>query len=768
VGATQQFTATAKYSDGSTADVSATASWTAATQATATVNASGLATGVASGSTTVTASLSGIIGSSMLAVNAKVLTSVAVSPTSATIGVGATQQFRATATYNDGSTADVTSAANWTVATQATASVNSSGLATGVASGSTTVTASLSGISGTSTLTVQTKVLTSISVSPASASVWVGATQQFSATATYNDGSTADVSATAGWTVATPTLASVNSSGLATGVASGSTAVTASLSGVSGTSTLNVGANVAMWHFDAQRSGLNAGEGSLTPSNVSMPTFGKLFSYLVDGYVYGQPLLVSNVTITGSAHNLVLVATENDSVYAFDADTYGSGTPLWQVSLLQSGETPLTGGSILPYQGITSTPAIDLTSNTMYVVSTETSSASGGTFRLHALGITSGAEKFGGPVTIQASVPGTNSDSVNGVVTLTTSCLQRAALLVANGTVFIGFGACHSGWLLAYDEQTLTQTGVFNASPNLNGEGTYGGAGGVWMGGGGPAADSSGNVYITTGNGPYDGLTAFGDSVLKFDPQLNLLDHFTPYDYEFMDCKDSDLAAGGLLLIPGSTEALAGGKTGKLYLVNTAGLGGEQPNDAGATQTLWFEADLAPPYSASCTDNQGNTWTTDINSYEIFGTAAYFNGSVYLGVTPTMSGVPGGVRQFAYSGLLTPGVESSPNILESSYGTTPFLSASGTANGILWMIDHGDPIQGAGTQTTAILRAYDASNLATELYNSGANSGDTPGYGIKFTSPIVANGKVYIATGHDPVSAVNPQGELDVYGLTGQ
>ncbi len=371
-------------------------------------------------------------------------------------------------------------------------------------------------------------------------------------------------------------------------------------------------------------------------------------------------------------------------------------------------------------------------------------------------------------MTIQATVPGTNSDSVNGVVSLTTSCVQRAALLVADGSVFIGFGACHSGWLLSYKASTLGQTGVFNSSPDLNGEGTYGGAGGVWMGGGGPAADNSGNVYITTGNGPYDGTTAFGDSVLKFDSQLHLLDHFTPNDWEYMDCQDKDLAAGGLLLIPGSMEVLAGGKNGKLYLVNTAGLGGMQANDAGATQTLWFESDLIPPYASSCTDNNGNTWTTDINSYEIFGTAAYFNGAVYLGVTPTASYVPGGLRQFAYSGQLTPGAEASSSILASSYGTTPFISANGTAGGIVWMIDHGQPIQSAGTQTAAILRAYDAGSLATELYDSGENSGDAPGYGIKFTSPVVANGKVYITTGHDAVSVANPQGELDVYGLKGQ
>ncbi len=322
----------------------------------------------------------------------KSLTSISLTPPRASIRMGATQQFSATAKYSDNTTADVSPTATWKVTTQGVATINSTGLATGVASGSSTITASVRGISGTATLTVQspTKTLTSVSVSPVSASVWVGATQQFAATARYSDGSTADVSGTATWTVATQGVASVASSGLATAAASGSTTVTASLNGMSGTATLTVGANVPMWHFDARRSGLNAGEGSLTPANVTAQTFGKIFSYLLDGYAYGQPLLLSNMTINGSTHNVVFVATEKDSVYAFDADTYGSGSPLWQVSLLQDGEGPITNGSIQPYLGITSTPAIDLTTNTMYVVSTQTS-ASGSTFRLHALDITRGA-----------------------------------------------------------------------------------------------------------------------------------------------------------------------------------------------------------------------------------------------------------------------------------------------------------------------------------------------------------------------------------------
>ena len=208
-----------------------------------------------------------------------------------------------------------------------------------------------------------------------------------------------------------------------------------------------------------------------------------------------------------------------------------------------------------------------------------------------------------------------------------------------------------------------------------------------------------------------------------------------------------------------------GGKTGKLYLLNTANLGKEQANDAGATQAFYFDSGLSRPYSQSCTDTDG-TFTAQINSYENFGTAAYFNGSVYLGVTPTGLNTPAGVRQFTISAnnTVTPGIETAPSVQEKTRGTTPFISSDGTANGILWMIDEGQPL-GSSTATTATLRAYDATNLTNELYNSGVNSGDAPGLGIKFTSPIVANGKLYISTGHDQESVPNPQGEIDVYGL---
>ena len=527
--------------------------------------------------------------------------------------------------------------------------------------------------------------------------------------------------------------------------------------------------------MDTNRSGLNDQETILTPANVAPATFGKLFSCPVDGYVYGAPLILSNQTINGAKHNVLYVATENDSVYAYDADTCGGGTPLWKVSLLQSGETPLADEAILPYAGVTSTPVIDPTSGTLYVVSTEESSA-GGTFRLSALNVDTGAQKFGGPVTINASVAATNSDSVNGVQTLDTSCLQRAALLLANGNVYIGFGGCHSGWLLAYKASTLAQIGVFNASPNLNGEGGFASAGGIWMGGAGPVADSDGNVYVTTGNGPWDGQTAWGDSVLKFGPTpvsgangtMQPIDYFTPSIYQFMDCDDADLAAGGLLLIPGSTTLIAGGKTGTMYLVDSANLGHESSNDAGALQEQVWGAGLTDggTYQQSCQDSTGTNYA-NITSYEIFGSTAYFNGAAYLGVTPTLSTAPGGVRQFDFTSILSAQSDTADYQNEGTYGTSPFISANGTSDGIVWYINQGNPLQNASkvSPTSASLIAYDASNYPTQLYNSTTNSGDTPGYGIKFSSPVVANGKVYISTGTDLTTASNPRGEIDVYGL---
>jgi hypothetical protein len=617
----------------------------------------------------------------------------------------------------------------------------------------------------------------------------MGTTRPFTATGTYSDGSVRDVSTTAAWSIANQAVATVSVTGIVSGIAVGSSTISATLGGVTGSTPLSItvaaasASNVLTWHFDNNRSGLNSTETSLTPANVSSQTFGRVFSYQVDGYMYAEPVLKSNVNIAGKVHNVLYLATEKDSVYAFDADSYGTGNSLWQVSLLQAGETPLTNAPIQPYEGVTSTPVIDASTNTIYVVSSQTSASSGGFFRLHALDITTGTEKFGGPVQLNVSVPATNGDSHGGIQTLTTSCIQRAALLLANGNIYMGFASCHSGWLVAYSASTLAQVGVFNASTVLNGEGPYASAGGIWMGAGGPVADSAGNVYVTTGNGPWNGTNAWGDSFLKFPPTptagangtMQPTDYFTPSVFQYMDCQDSDLAAGGLLLILGSNQLLGGGKTGWIFLVNDTNMGHESSTDAGVTQELVWGQGLTNggTYSNTCTDSTAIN-TAQVTSYEIFGTAAYYNNYVYLGVTPTSSTAPGGVRQFQFSGTLTPAAMTQPTINQGTRGTSPFISSGGNTNGIVWMIDQGYPIQnsnkepGTGTAsppTNATLYAYKADQFPAELYDSNMNPGDTPGYGIKFSSPIVANGKVYISTAHDLVTTTNPRGEIDVYGL---
>ena len=780
-GATQQFTANATYSNSTTGPLTSGITWKSSNSVVASISSTGLATSVGAGTTTISATANGFSATASLTVTAvtPTLTAVSVSPATASITSGTAQQFSATATYSNGSTSDVTASATWASSDTTVAAINPAGLATGNSSGSATISATFGAIGGSAALKVVAPVLTTIAVTPSSPSFANGSTEQFTATAGYNNNTTANVTSSATWSSSNSAVATISSGGLATGQGGGTTTISAALNGVNGSTTATVTvtgtANITTWHVDANRSGLNNKETILTPANLAPATFGKLFSCPVDGYVYGSPLILSNQTINGATHNVLYAATENDSVYAFDADICGGGTPLWKVSLLQTGETPLADKAILPYAGVTSTPVIDPKTGTLYVLSTQQSS-SGGTFRLSALDVMTGEQKFGGPVTINASVPATNSDSVNGVQTLNTSCLQRTALLLANGNVYIGFGDCHSGWLLAYSASTLAQVGVFNASPNLNGEGKFASVGGIWMGGGGPVADSDGNVYVTTGNGPWDGQTAWGDSVLKFGSKLvsgpngtmQPIDYFTPSIYQFMECFDADLAAGGLMLIPGSTTLIAGGKTGTMYLVDSTNLGHESSTDNGALQEQVWGAGLTNggTYQQSCVDTAG-TNLANITSYEIFGTAAYFNGAAYLGVSPTSSTAPAGVRQFDFTSKLTAQSDTSIYQNQGTYGTSPFISANDMSNAIVWVINQGNPLQNSASAapTKAALYAFDALNYPNQLYSSTANSSDTPGYGIKFSSPVVANGKVYFSTATDLTTVASPRGEIDVYGL---
>ncbi len=502
------------------------------------------------------------------------------------------------------------------------------------------------------------------------------------------------------------------------------------------------GVNVLTWHGDNGRTGLNATETSLTPSNVQVSSFGKLFSFQVDGHVFAQPLYVSNVPIGNSLHNVVYVATEYDSVYAFEADDPGTGAPIWKTSLLKSGETPLTGANPKPWIGITSTPVIDLAGKTLYAVG----AFSGGRLRLEALDIETG--KIRGSVDIQASVASTLPEAVNGRISLTTACLNRSALLLSQGTVFVAFGGCPHGWLLAYDAGSLQQTGVLNMSPNADGYGKYPGGGGIWGSGAGAAADDSGNIFVVTGDGPNDGQTAWGESVLKVNKNLQVQDYFTPDEWAFLTCKDNDLGSAGAMLMPGLNQLVVGGKNSKMFVLSQGALGHRQPNNSGAAYSGWYNNSS---YSETCTDNHGVALSGQSADYRIYGTAAWFDGSIYVGAAP------GPVKKFKVGsgGSLSISSQAPTAFPMSSLGTTPVISANGSSNGIVWAVDHTNPFV-----SPAVLHAYDALDLSRELYNSAQNGADTAGLGIKFTAPIVANGKVYVGTAKDGTT-----GEVDVYGL---
>jgi hypothetical protein len=493
---------------------------------------------------------------------------------------------------------------------------------------------------------------------------------------------------------------------------------------------------------DIARTGANLNETQLTTSNVNPGLFGKLFSQTVDGSIYAQPLYVPGVAIGGQgAHNTVYIATMNDKVYAFDADsnTGANSSPLWSQDLATPyGGTPIpignltngyTTGNIIGNVGIESTPVIDLSTNTMYLLA-RTMEGSHYVQRLHALDITSGAEKFGGPVVIAASVPGTGVGSSGGTLAFDPQRHnQRSALALTNGLVIISWAShedygLYHGWIMAYNASTLQQAGVLNTTPN-------GSDGGIWQAGRGPVIDSSGNIYVITGNGTWDGSKNFGDSMLKLGTSgtLTLEDWFTPDDQATLNSNDWDLGSSGLLLIPGTNLVAGGGKEGKLYLLNTASLGHEQTGNGQIVQVL-----QAAPTAGTNEIKSGLAYWNSPNHGPLIYLWAdgddlrvfHFNGST-LDTTPIAigtiqaAGSPGGMLSISANG-----------------------SAAGT--GILWV---GMAVSQNGDHgvVSGVLRAFDASNPTTELWDSQQNSArDGLGNLGKFVPPTIANGKVYMAT----------------------
>lgn len=496
--------------------------------------------------------------------------------------------------------------------------------------------------------------------------------------------------------------------------------------------TVTVRLAVTTEHYDNLRTGQNPDEIALTPSKVNSGNFGKLFSLSVDGYVYAQPRYLQSVTIPGKGvHNVLYVATEHDSIYAWDADSNAgqNSTPLWQVSFINPSQGVTTVSStdvncqnLIPEVGITSTPVMDTATDTIYLV-VETKESGQYFQRLHALDLTTGAEKFGGPIIIAATYPGNGDGSSGGMLTFDPLMeLNRAGLLLSDGNVYITWASnCdedpYHGWIIAYDKSTLQQTSVWMTTPN-------GARGGVWMSGGGIAADVAGNIFVASGNGTFDTSgqpTDFGDSILKLSTGtggLSLSDYFTPYDQGVLNDGDLDVGSGGVLLLPDQPgghihELVEAGKSETIYVVDRDNMGHFNPNN---------------------NEQIVQNLTGEIG--KLFSVPTYWNNNVYLGA------VSDTLKAFTLNGGLLSSQPTSQSSASFTFpGASTSVSANGNQSGIVWAIqsdqylNHGDDI----------LYAFDATNLANELYSTLQNPNrDDPGGAVKFQIPVVANGKVYV------------------------
>jgi len=668
--------------------------------------------------------------------------SVSISPTTASTQNGSgTQVFTATVLYDP-----LAKGVTWALS-GAGCSGSSCGILTNLTSTSATYTAPAN-IPNPATVTLTATSVTdntknasatitvilgalSVSVSPKRAAITTSQTQQFTATVVNDPANRGVTWAVDGNNGGTTTSGTITSAGLfVPGTQAGQHTVTAtSNSNTSISASVSIAvtdlAGVFTYHNDIARTGQNLQEYALTPSTVNSSAFGPLFTCPVDSYVYAQPLYVANFNIGGQTRNVVFIATEHNSVYAFDADS-SSCLQLWHTSFLSSGVTTVpiadfgNPGDLPPEIGITSTPVIDPSTDTIYVVAktkeTIGSGCSAGNpcyfYRLHALDLVTGAEKFGGPAVI----------STTGFVPL--EQLQRPGLALSNGTIYIGFGSNNDtgqgfGWLMAYNASTLAQQWHWRSvSSTLNIFGS------IWGAGNAPAIDISGNIYVETGNGVFNGVDNWSDSVLKFSPTGSMLDYFTPFDQAIMQQNDIDLGSSGPMILPdlvGSAShphvMIATGKVGVVYLLDQTNLG---KYNTAANQDV---AEVHVGFNT--TDPQGG----------FYGQPAYWNQNLYTVM------VGDSLRQFPVSngGILSLSASNSPNTF-TFRGATPAVSASGTTNGVVWVAD----VTAYQSGGAVILDAYDATAVSTLLYSSPSSGSGAAATSMKFTVPVVANGKVYV------------------------
>lgn len=623
-------------------------------------------------------------------------------------------------------------------------------------------------------LTIRSAGPITLSLSPKRGGLTV--TQSISLAATTNDPLGVTWSATAGsfklQSAASATYVAPNSAGTVTVTATSATDGTTSASAIFGVTDL---AGVTTYHNNLARDGSNTREYALTTANVATGSFGKLFSCTVDGAIYAQPLWVPGLAIGVGTHNVVFVATTHDSVYAFDADTSPCVT-FWQKSLIGAGETFVNSadvhtGDIQPDIGIIGTPVIDLSNKTLYVVSktedtgTSCIPSSACHQRLHGLSLIDGSEKFGGPATIDATitVSGNGDGSSGGVLAfnpLTEN--QRPGLALVNGIVYVSWASHgdndpYHGWVMGFSAGNLgvAPVAVWNSTPNLV-AGFSQSRGGIWMSGGAPAADSLNNLYFLTGNGSFDadsGGSNYGDSTVKLSTTsgLTVAGYFAPDNQQNLNSSDADHGSGGAAILidqpsgPVPHLLIGGGKDAVLYLVNRDNLGGFDVAQNHVVQSL----------------NVGQS---------IFATSAFWNNSLFI------AGNSGQLKQYTFTPATGLFGVSPAHTSPGSFGfpgATPSVSATGnSANGIVWALEtHQYCTQQAGQCGPAVLHAYDAANVSTELWNSSQAAGnrDRAGNAVKFTVPTVANGKVYVGTrGNNTGGASNTTtipGELDVYGL---
>jgi hypothetical protein len=588
---------------------------------------------------------------------------------------------------------------------------------------------------------VKSAAAPSITTQPSNQSVNLGSTATFSVVATgttpltyeWQKGTTPITGATAASYTTAATTSSDNGSQFEVVVTNSVGSITSNAATLTVTTVAPSATDVLTYHNDIARTGQNLNETILSTSNVTSAKFGKLGLYSVDGLVDAQPLYASSVAVPSSGtHNILIAATEHDSVYAFDADT---GATIWHSSMLKSGETTSDNrgcSQVTPEIGVTSTPVIDRTSGTngaVYLVAMSKDGSGNYHQRLHALDLALGAELFSGPVDIQATYPGTGDNS-NGTSVMFDpgQYEERAGLLLMNGVVYTGWTShCdirpYTGWIIAYNKSTLAQTNVLNITPNGN-------EGAIWMAGAGLAADTSGNIYFLDANGDFDtnlnsnGFPSngdYGNAFMKLSTSAGLAvaDYFEMYNQSSENGSDTDLGSGGAMVLPDLSDgaghtmhlAVGAGKDSNLYVVNRDAMGKFNPSN---NNSIYQELAGVLPGG-------------------VFAMAAYFNNTVYYGSV----GSP--IQAFTITNAKLSASAAANTANSFGYpGATPSISANAASNGIVWAVENSRP---------AVLHAFDASTL-NELYNSNqaASGRDHFGNGNKFITPTIVNGKAFVGT----------------------